>query len=698
MAETLSATVPFGASELKLGSGRLAGQAAGAVLARHGDTVVLATVGLSNKPREGTDFFPLTVDYEERMYAAGKISGSKFIKRENRPSEAAILKGRLGDRALRPMFPKTFRREVQVILTTLSYDDEHDPAVPAIVAASAALMQTEAPFAGPIGAARVGLIEDKLVLNPTETELKTATLDLVAAGTGQRLTMIEAAANEVPEAKVLEAIEFAHRAIKEQLTPQETFAAKRQEETAHQEPAVFALVKEKAAGELNKIVKEVDSQDRKVMLEQLTAKLTDEFQDEHPALEISQAVDTAFFQAIRHLILDEGARPDGRALDEIRPLSVEVAVLPRVHGSALFSRGETQAMTIATLAGPGAELWIDTMVEDARKRYMHYYNFPPFSVGEVKPLRAGGRREIGHGALAEKALLPVLPTKEEFPYTIRLVSEILSSNGSSSMAAVCGSTLALMDAGVPIRKPVAGVAMGLVASEDAKTYRLLTDLQGLEDYAGEMDFKIAGTADGITAIQLDVKNAGLTEEIIRDTVTTALAARGKILAKMNEVIASPRAELSSFAPRIISTQIDPAKIGELIGPGGKTINKIIDEHGGKEVMSVDIEDDGTVMITSTDAAAATKVKEIVEGIAKEIEVGAEFEGPIVSIVKDRNSGKEIGAIVQLTPNRDGMIHISAIGTGQFVERVSDVVKVGDSLKVKVKDVDPEKGRISLVRI
>ncbi|MEK7548585.1 MAG: polyribonucleotide nucleotidyltransferase, partial [Patescibacteria group bacterium] len=365
---------------------------------------------------------------------------------------------------------------------------------------------------------------------------------------------------------------------------------------------------------------------------------------------------------------------------------------------ALFSRGETQAITIATLAGPGAELWIDTMVEDARKRYMHYYNFPPFSVGEVKPLRAGGRREIGHGALAEKALLPVLPTKEEFPYTIRLVSEILSSNGSSSMAAVCGSTLALMDAGVPIRKPVAGVAMGLVASQDAKTYRLLTDLQGLEDYAGEMDFKIAGTADGITAIQLDVKNAGLTEEIIRDTVTTALAARGKILAKMNEVIASPRAELSPFAPRIISTRIDPAKIGELIGPGGKTINKIIDEHGGKEVMSVDIEDDGTVMITSTDAAAATKVKEIVEGIAKEIEVGAEFEGPIVSIVKDRNSGKEIGAIVQLTPNRDGMIHISAIGTGQFVERVSDVVKVGDSLKVKVKDVDPEKGRISLVRI
>jgi len=690
--------IPYGADQLIIKTGLLAKQASGAVTVRHGDTVVLVTAGLSPQPKEGSDFFPLTVDYEERMYAAGKISGSKFIKRENRPSEAAILRSRLADRAIRPMFPKSFRREVQIIATILAYDEEHDPGAMAIIGASAALLQTDAPFDGPIGAVRVGLIGDELVLNPTDTQLEESRLDLVVAGTAQRITMIEAGAKEVPEEQMLSALRFAHQAIKETLKPQLEFVAKERESVSYEEPAYFREVANWAQDKLLDLARLKDLAKRAEELLALKEQAKEKFASQYPDADLGQAVDYAFFKAIRHLILDEGKRPDGRQIDEIRPLSAQVGVLPRVHGSALFSRGETQALTVTTLGGPGQEQWIDTMEEFSRKRYMHHYNFPPYATGEVKMLRGSSRREIGHGALAEKALIPVLPAKEDFPYTIRLVSEILGSNGSSSMAAVVGSTLSLMDAGVPISKPVAGVAMGLVGDEELKKYYILTDLQGLEDFAGEMDFKVAGTADGITAIQLDVKNKGLTEEVVEKTLLNAREGRLKILKKITETIAAPRPELSAHAPRIISTKIDPSKIGELIGPGGKTINKIVDAVGGREIVSVDIEDNGTVMITSADADKARQVKMAVESIGAPLQIGQEFSGEVTQIVKDRNSGKEIGAIVQLTPNKDGMVHISALGAGGFVARVSDVVKVGDQIRVKVTAIDEERGRISLAKV
>lgn len=695
-AETVE--IPYGADKLLLKTGVLAKQASGAVTVRHGDTVVLVTAGLSLQPKEGTDFFPLTVDYEERMYAAGKISGSKFIKRENRPSEAAVLRSRLADRAIRPMFPKSFRREVQIIATILAYDEEHDPGAMAVIGASVALLQTEAPFAGPIGAVRVGLVGGEFVLNPTDTQLEESQLDLVVAGTAERITMIEAGAKEVPEERMLAALRFAHAAIKETLAPQRVFIAQEKDKVGYEEPAHFQEVAEWAKETLTELVRQEDMTERAEGLLALKEKAKTELAEKHPEADLDQAVDYAFFKTIRHLILEEGKRPDGRRADEIRPLLAQVGVLPRVHGSALFSRGETQALTVTTLGGPGQEQWIDTMEEFSRKRYMHHYNFPPYATGEVKMLRGSSRREIGHGALAEKALIPVLPSKEDFPYTIRLVSEILSSDGSSSMAAVVGSTLSLMDAGVPITKPVAGVAMGLVGDEELKKYHILTDLRGLEDFAGEMDFKVAGTADGITAIQLDVKNKGLTDEVVEKTLQSAHEGRLTILKKMAEAIAAPRDELSAHAPRIISTKIDPSKIGELIGPGGKTINKLVDSVGGREVVSVDIEDDGTVMITSADSAKADEVRVAVESIGVPLQVGQEFVGEVTQIVKDRNSGKEIGAIVQLTPNKDGMVHISALGQNGFVARVSDVVKVGEQIKVRVSAVDEERGRVSLAKI
>lgn len=688
--------IPFGESELTIDSGELARQATSAVVVRHGETVALVTVTVATSPKEGADFFPLTVDYEERLYAAGKISGSKFIKRENRPSEEAVLKGRVADRAIRPMFPKTFRREIQIIITTLSYDEAHDPAAMAIVGASAALLRTDTPFAGPIGAVRVGMVDGEFVLNPTEDLMEKSPLDLVVAGSEERITMIEASASELEEEKMLQAILFAHQAIREITQAQATLSQETPSEP-YEEPAIHHLVDEALAADLKGLAREPDRQKRQQKMTELNETAQAKFGEEHDPKEIAQAVDHGFFKAIRQLILKEGTRPDGRAFKEIRPISIKTGLLPRVHGSGLFTRGETQALTVATLGGPGEEQWIDTMEEEARKRYMHHYNFPPYATGEVKPLRGSNRREIGHGALAEKALLPVLPSREEFPYTIRLVSETLSSNGSSSMAAVCGSTLALMDAGVPIRAPVAGVAMGLVADDDLKEYRLLTDLQGLEDFAGEMDFKIAGSKTGITAIQLDVKNRGLNEPIISDTLLTAKEARLTVLEKIAEVLSAPRPELSKYAPRIITARIDPTKIGEVIGPGGKTINKIIEAQGGREVISVDIDDDGTVMITSADSAKAAAVKEIIESIGTPLEVGQEFEGEVTQIMKDRNSGKEIGAIVQLTANRDGMIHISALGSGRFVNRVTDVVKVGERLKVKINAIDQDRGRISLVR-
>ncbi|MEK7202032.1 MAG: polyribonucleotide nucleotidyltransferase [Patescibacteria group bacterium] len=697
MKELKKATVPYGETEIILEHGKLAKQADGSVTVRQGDTVLLATACVADKPKVGSDFFPLTIDYEERMYAAGKISSSKFMKREGRPSESAVLTGRLVDRSIRPMFPKGLRREVQVIVTTLSYDGEHDTSALAVIGASAALIQTDAPFAGPIAAVRVGLVDGKLILNPTTTQMAESELDLLASGSEHKITMIEVAANEIPEAKMAEALAFAQKGIAAAIEPQRAFINADKEKVEHVEPEHIGKVKDFSWDRLQTIVTETDLTKRHDLLKTLEADAIEKFAEEFEAGQVIEAVELAFHKAIRTLILEKKQRPDGRKMDEVRSLEIEVGVLPRVHGTGLFNRGETQALTIVTLAGPGQELHIDTLEDFGTKRYLHHYNFPPYATGEIKRMGGMNRREIGHGALAEKALEMMIPERSVFPYTIRLVSEILGSNGSSSMAATCGSTLALMDAGVPIKSPVAGIAMGIVVGDD-DNFEVLTDLQGLEDFAGEMDFKIAGTAKGITAIQLDVKNHGLTDKMIEATFAAALKGREEIMAGMLKVIAEPRAELSKYAPRIITTKIDPEKIGELIGPGGKVINGIIDAQGGREILNIDIDDDGTVMITSNDAAKAEAVKAIVESIGKPVVIGEEFTGTIVNIQKDRMSGKEIGAIVQLTPNKDGMIHVSALGTGGFVENVSDVVKVGDTVKVKVKDVDPDKGRISLVRI
>jgi len=689
-------TIPFGKTELKIETGKLAKQAGGSVVVTQGETIILVTACVAAEPREGVDFFPLTVDYEERMYAAGKISSSKFMKREGKPSEDAILIGRLIDRSIRPMFPKGFRREVQLIVTVLSYDEVHHPASMAVVGASAALLQTDAPFEGPIASVTVGRVDGQLVLNPTEPEMELSDLDLLASGSASKINMIEVAAKEIPEAEIEQALTFAQEAIAQAAEPQSAFIATDKEKIEFVEPEIWAVIKEKAGDQIKKIVNEVDYAKRQDQLKELTIKMHEELAEDFEPAQVSEAVDVIFLKSVRAMILEDKKRPDGRAMDEVRSLSMEVGLLPRVHGSGLFNRGETQALTITTLAGPSQEQWIDTMEEFGKKRYIHHYNFPPYATGEIKRLGGMNRREIGHGALAEKALVPVIPAKDEFPYTIRVVSETLGSNGSSSMAATCGSTLSLMDAGVPIKAPVAGIAMGLVSESD-DNFQVLTDLQGLEDFAGEMDFKIAGTSKGITAIQLDVKNKGLTAQMIHQTFEDALKGRQQIMAEMLKIIAEPRKELSQYAPKIISTSIDPEKIGELIGPSGKTINKIIDENGGPDHLGIDIEDDGTVMITTADAEIAQKVKAIVESIGKPVEIGQEFTGPIIKIVEDRNSGKEIGAIVQLTPNKDGMIHISSLGNGQFVRNVSDVVKVGDTVNVKVKDVDAERGRISLIR-
>jgi polyribonucleotide nucleotidyltransferase len=696
MSESKTLTIPFGTDSIVIESDRFVTRAGGSVTVTHGETVILVTATLASKPREGTDFFPLTVDYEERMYAAGKISGSKFIKRESRPSDEAVLKGRLIDRSIRPMFPKSFRRDVQVIVTVLSYDEERDPAPLAIIGASCALMMTDAPFEGPLGAARVGLVDGALVLNPTESQIAESSLDLIVAGTASKINMIEAASQEVQEEKMLEALLFAHQGVAATCEAQQELGQKK-EKSDFTEPAAYEAVKDKYAAELAAAVTEKDYSAREEKVAAVREQALETFGDKYSAQEVESAVETAYFKAIRSLIIDQKKRPDGREMDEVRLLSGKVSLLPRVHGSALFSRGETTALTITTLGSPSEEQWVETMEEFGKKRFIHHYNFPPYSTGEVRRLGTG-RREIGHGALAEKALLPVIPPKEEFPYTIRLVSEIISSNGSTSMAAVAGSTLSLMDAGVPIKKPVGGIAMGLVTGKTDDEFQILTDLQGLEDFAGEMDFKVAGTRDGITAIQLDVKNHGLTETIIRQTLTKAHVARMKVMDLIESTMSEPRAELSKYAPRIIVTKIDPEKIGELIGPGGKTINKIIDAQGGREILNIDIDDDGMVMITSIDPEKAQTVKAIVEGIGLPLEVGQEFEGEVIQIVKDRISDKEIGAIVQLTPNRDGMIHISALGQDGFVAKVSDVVKPGQMVKVRIKDIDHDRGRISLVKI
>jgi len=689
-----NATVKAGAGEIILETGKFAGQADGAITARLGDTVVLATCVVSKEPNETADFFPLLIDYEEKLYAAGKISGSRFIKREGRPSDDAVLAGRLIDRPLRPLFPKNFRNDVQVIISVLSYDGQNDPDVLAIVAASTAVMQSPAPFKGPVGAVRVGLINNEYIINPTRDQLKESTLDLVVAGTAEKVSMLEAGANEVSEEAMFKAIQLAQEAIKPIAQVQKQFASTTRMTPDNTPDPIVVAVKEYAGSQIKEALQITDKQERETQLQKLQEDTKLNFEGQFKQTDIRNAFDEVLQKTVRYIILEEGKRPDGRTEDEIRPISVEVGLLPRTHGSGLFTRGQTQSLTLATLGAPGAEQFIDTMERDCTKWYMHHYNFPPFSTGEAKPLRGASRREIGHGALAERALIPVLPDHAEFPYTIRLVSEILSSNGSSSMAATCGSTLSLMDAGVPIKKPVSGIAMGLVTSDDGSKFRILTDLQGVEDFGGDMDFKVAGTRDGITAIQLDIKLDGLTFEIIEKTFEKAKIGRLAILDKMLAVIASPRTEMSQYAPRITSVKIDPEKIGSLIGPGGKHINSIIEQAGGKELVSIDIEEDGTVLVSSADAGAAKLAVDAINADTKEVEVGEVYEGEVANIQRDRMSGKEIGAIVKILPNKDGMVHISEVAK-ERIEKVSDVLKVGQKVKVKVVTVDKERGRIGL---
>lgn len=698
--------------KLIIETGKLAEQAHGSCTVRYGDTVVLATAVMSSNIREGIDYFPLLVDYEERLYAAGKIKGSRFIKREGRPSDDAILISRLVDRAIRPFFNLEMRNDVQVVITVLSVDQENDSDIFSLIAASCALHLSNIPWAGPVACLRVGQINGEWVLNPSYTAREKSDFDLVVAGTAEKVVMMEARAKETKEEIILEGIAFGQKHLKKIIDLIEEVRKKVGaekikgdfEEMTSEEKTTFEKLENKVkaftVGKLKELLKIKD----KVKHEEELTKLKEELEqtlkeDNEVSKEMRERAPLLLQELLdaeaQRLVLAENIRVDGRALAEVRPVSCEVGVLPRTHGSGLFNRGETQVLSIITLGSPGDEQVLDTMEESGKKRYMHHYNFPAFSVGEVAPLRGPGRREIGHGALAEKAIEPVLPNKEEFPYTIRVVSEVLSSNGSTSQASVCGSSLALMDAGVPIKKPVAGIAMGLIIDEETGKYKILTDIQGIEDHSGGMDFKVAGTADGVTALQLDVKVSGLTLEICQETFTRAKKARLEILEKMNQVIPAPRPELSPYAPRIYTLKIDPAKIREVIGRGGETINKIIDECGGRDVTKIDIEDDGLVMITSHNPEMGNKALDWVKNLTREVAIGEILEGTVTQIMRDRNNeAKEIGAIVELFPGHDGMIHISEFSYDR-IGKVSDVVKVGDKIKVKVVDVDKERGRVSL---
>lgn len=693
----------IGSQEITLSTGKFAEQAHGSITATAGGTIVLATVVIAKTKRDEIDYFPLLVDYEERLYAAGKIKGSRWVKREGRPTDDAILTARLVDRSIRPLFPKDFYHDIQVIITVLSYDEKNNPDILSVLAASAALLQSGAPFNGPIAASRVAKIDGQLIVNPTVLNTGQFQLDLVVACTKDKVMMIEAEGDEIGEAEMLKAIKIAHQESQNAISVQEVIKGEpfqvldiiSKDSAAPSKQEIESLISQYAKSKIQSIFNQVaDRPDRKKQLETLEQEVISQFSSNNDQKIIGKFFDKLVENVVRENILTNQTRPDGRQLDEIRPITAEVGLLPRTHGSGLFTRGQTQSLTIVTLGAPGEVQMIETMEEEGEKRFMHHYNFPPFSTAEAKPVRGASRREIGHGALAEKALVRMMPAREDFPYTIRLVSEILSSNGSSSMAATCASTLALMDAGVPIKKPVAGVAMGLITDPESANFQILTDIQGLEDFAGDMDFKIAGSAQGITAIQMDTKIAGLSMEIINQTLNQAQTARLKILQIIEKTIPEPRADISPYAPRITAIKIDPTKIGDVIGPGGKMINKIIEECGGKAVSSIDIDEDGTVMVSSTDSAMSKKAIQMIEGITKEVEIGEVYEGEVVQIIADRNTGKEIGAIVKILPNKEGMVHISEISP-ERIDRVSSVLKIGQIIKVKVLGIDKERGRIQL---
>lgn len=684
--------------ELTVETGKLALQADASCVVRYGDTVFLATAVMSKNTADGIDFFPLSVSFEEKLYAAGKIKGSRFIKREGRPTDEAILSGRLVDRCIRPLFDESMRNEVQVILTALSVDNESDTQVTALLAASICLAISPIPWKGPIGGVRVSRVDGQWKVNPIVAEKEASDVDLLVSGTPDKLIMVEGECKEATEQDIVEAMKFGAKEIqqildfckqiqsevgKEKINLKENLS-EREIELNKTEEEVKGWVAEKAASWIFDVAKKGRAE-RVAMVDRFS-KMIEEKLDEREADEtikkiILGRVKLYVEEHVSRYIIEKEQRLDGRGLDEVRELKIEVGLLPRTHGTGLFSRGDTQVLSVVTLGAPGDVQTLDSMEEEGTKRYMHHYNDTPATYGETGFMRGPGRRAIGHGALAEKALIPVLPSEEEFPYAIRVVSEVLGSNGSSSMASTCGSSLSLMDAGVPIKKPVAGIAMGL-ASDQNGNWKVITDLQDVEDGPGGMDFKITGTRDGVTAIQMDTKTEGLIWEIVEETFRCSKEARCKILDEMEKIIAEPRAEMSPYAPRITTVRIDPEKIREVIGPGGKVINKIIDETG----VSIDIEDDGRVMITSTDAAMAKKAVDWVQSIVKEPEVGEVYEGKVVRL-------EDFGAFVEILPGKDGMVHVSEIDWRR-VEKPSDVLNLGDTVKVKVKEID-NLGRVNL---
>ncbi|MFR1646873.1 MAG: polyribonucleotide nucleotidyltransferase [Clostridia bacterium] len=676
-------------------TGRVAELANGDAIIHYGDTVVMVNVTASKEPREGIDFFPLSVDYEEKLYAVGKIPGS-FQKREGKPADKAILTSRAIDRPIRPLFPKDFRNDVCVVATVLSVEQDNSPEVCAMIGASVALSISDIPFGGPTAAVNVGYVDGQIVINPTVAQREHSRLKLTVAGTMEKVTMIEAGADEIPNDTMLDCIKAGHEEIKKlckfiEGIKEEVGKPKFEYVSFATDKDVYAEIKENFKERMYQDVQAVDKEVRDVNMDKLAEDIQAYFvekygeeETEAKSTEIANSIHDLEKECVREMIFKEHKRPDGRRIDEIRPLSCEVGVLPRVHGSAIFTRGQTQVLSVVTLGTKSEEQELDGLDEEESKRYMHQYNFPSYSVGEARPSRGPGRREIGHGALAEKALVPVIPSEDEFPYTIRVVSEVLSSNGSTSQASICGSTLALMDAGVPIKKPVAGISTGLVTSkENPDEYVMLTDIQGIEDFFGDMDFKVGGTKDGITAIQVDIKNDGLTYDIIKEAFERTKVARDYILDEiMKPQIAEPRAELSKYAPRIITTTINVDKIKDVIGPGGKMINKIIDATGVK----IDIEEDGRVCIYTDDAENGKKALKMIEDIAKDIEVGKVYDGKVTRIMN-------FGAFVDIGGGREGLLHISKI-SNKRVEKVEDVLAVGDEIKVKVYEIDNQ-DRINL---
>ena len=684
-------TMDFAGRPLTLEFGKYAEQASGSALVRYGDTVVLVNATVSDKARDGVDFFPLSVDFEEKLYAVGRIPGG-FIRREGRPTEKAVLTCRLIDRPLRPLFEKGMRNDVQVVATVLSVDTNNPPEIPAMIGSSIALAVSEIPWAGPTGSVLVGRVDGQLILNPDEAQRAVSDLHLVVSGTKDAIMMVEAGANEVSESVMLDAIMFAHEAIKELVAFQEPIIAE-----IGKAKKVFPLVTtgedvtEKvtafAQSKVEWSFESYDRAERHQREEEVKAEVFQHFEAEFEGRE--GEVDEALYQlnkkVMRRKILEQGIRPDGRGEQEIRPIWCEVGLLPRTHGSAVFTRGQTQALTVTTLGSLRDAQMLDGLSNEDSKRYIHHYNMPPYATGEAGRMRSPGRREIGHGALAERALEPVIPNETDFPYAIRLVSEVLSSNGSSSMASVCGSTLSLMDAGVQIKAPVAGIAMGLIKDDSSDKVSVLTDIQGLEDFLGDMDFKVAGTMNGITAIQMDIKIKGIDKPILQRALEQALAGRLHILGKMLETIERPREQLNKYAPKIVTFMINPDKIREVIGPGGKMINKIIADTGVK----IDIEDDGRVAIATPDDEAAAKARRIIEGIAKDVEVGEVYDGKVVRILSN------MGAFIELLPGKDGLLHISKLAN-ERVEKVEDVLNIGDAVEVKVSEIDSQ-GRVNLIR-